>query len=95
VHVLALGSLGLAVLDVFIIAGLRHTGRALVLPWQAHAALALMLVSAAVRTLPELGVGSSLLGLHYALAAALWAAAFACWLSAFLPLMLETSARKC
>jgi len=83
------------VLDVFIIAGLRHTGHALVLPWQAHAALALMFAAAAVRTLPELGVVAALLGLHYALAAALWAAAFACWLAAFLPLMLETGAREC
>lgn len=95
VHVLAVGSLGLAVLDVFIIAGLRHTGHALVLPWQAHAALALMLAAAAVRTLPELGIGAPLLGIHYALAAALWSAAFACWLAAFLPLMLDAGERKC
>ncbi len=84
-HMLAMGSLGLAVISVFIIAGLRHTGRPLDLPWQAHASLALMLSAALVRTLPELGIATALLGPHYALAALLWAAAFAVWLTAFLP----------
>src|SRR5690554_3458043 len=84
-HLLSMGSLGLAVISVFIIAGLRHTGRDLVLPRQAHWSLALMLLAALVRTLPELGIGESLLGLHYALAALLWAAAFGVWLHAFLP----------
>src|SRR5690606_10440647 len=37
-HMLAVGALGLAVLGVLIIAGLRHTGRPLLLPWQAKAA---------------------------------------------------------
>lgn len=90
-HLLAMGSLGLAVISVFIIAGLRHTGRPLELPRQAHAALALMLAAALVRTLPELGIGESLLGAHYGIAALLWAAAFAVWLHGFLPYFLALS----
>ncbi|HTM77973.1 MAG TPA: NnrS family protein, partial [Devosia sp.] len=84
-HLLSMGSLGLAVISVFIIAGLRHTGRDLVLPPQAHWALGLMLLAALVRTLPELGIGESLLGFHYGLAALLWAGAFGVWLQGFLP----------
>ena len=86
-HILSVGSLGLAVLGVFIIAGLRHTGRSLDLPWQAHGALILMTAAGIVRVLPELGVGQELLALHYGLSAALWSAAFALWLHGFLPLL--------
>lgn len=85
IHLLSMGSLGLAVISVFVIAGLLHTGRDLVLPPQAHWALWLMLAATLVRTLPELGIGDSLLGMHYALAALLWASAFGAWLHGFLP----------
>lgn len=88
-HMLSVGSLGLAVLGVFIIAGLRHTGRDLVLPWQAHAAVALMLCAGLVRVLPELGIGGPLVGLHYAFSALLWSAAYGVWLAGFLPLLLH------
>lgn len=88
-HMLSVGSLGLAVLGVFIIAGLRHTGRDLVLPGQAHAAVALMLCAGLVRVLPELGIGGPLVGLHYALSAVLWSAAYGVWLFGFLPLFLH------
>jgi uncharacterized protein involved in response to NO len=85
-HVLSVASLGLAVLGVFIIAGLRHTGRPLDLPWQAHAAVGLMVAAGMVRVLPEIGIGTPLLGAHYALSASLWSAAFGVWLFGFLPL---------
>lgn len=85
-HVLSVGSLGLAVMSVFIIAGLRHTGRPLALPWQAHAALLLMTGAGLARALPEIGIGSFLLGQHYLASALLWSAAFAIWLIGFLPL---------
>lgn len=88
-HVLSMGSLGMAVISVFIIAGLRHTGRPLVLPIAAHLALALMLAAALVRTLPELGMFEDLFGIHYALGAVLWAGAFGAWLYGFLPFMLS------
>ncbi len=83
---LSVASLGLAVLSVFIIAGLRHTGRPLDLPWQAHAAVILMTGAGLVRVLPEIGVGSFLFGSHYILSASLWSSAFALWLIGFLPL---------
>jgi uncharacterized protein involved in response to NO len=86
-HVLAVGSLGLAVLSVFIIAGLRHTGRALNLPWQAHAALLVMTCAGLVRVLPEVGIGAAFLGGHYLLSASLWSTAFAIWLAGFLPML--------
>lgn len=84
-HILSVGALGLAIVSVFVIAGLRHTGRALVLPWQANAALALMAAACLVRVLPELGLMPGLAGAHYTLSALLWAAAFAVWLQKFLP----------
>ncbi len=85
-HLLSIGSLGLAVLSVMIIAGLRHTGRPLDLPWQAHAAIVLMGGAALVRVLPDFlylegGVWA------YMLSASLWAAAFAVWLSGYVPLL--------
>lgn len=88
-HMLSVGSLGLAVLAVFIIAGLRHTGRPLDLPWQAHVAVALMMAAGIVRVLPELGVGPSLTGIHYGLSAVLWSAAYGIWLVGFLPLLMN------
>jgi uncharacterized protein involved in response to NO len=94
VHVLAIGSLGVAVLDVFVIAGLRHTGRDLDLPVHAHAAVALVLVATAVRCLPELGIGASLLGAHYGLSGLVWSAAFAVWLAGFLPMLLHPSVQQ-
>jgi uncharacterized protein involved in response to NO len=88
-HVLSVGSLGLAVLSVFIIAGLRHTGRPLRLPWQAHVATGLMLCAGLVRVLPELGVGPLLTGVHYIVSAMLWSASFGLWLVGFLPLLIN------
>jgi uncharacterized protein involved in response to NO len=86
-HLLSVGSLGLAVMAVFIIAGLRHSGRPLDLPWQAHAAVLLMLAAGLVRVLPETGMATVLLGKHYALSAFLWSLAFLVWLAGFLPLL--------
>lgn len=88
-HILGVGALGMAVISVFIIAGLRHTGRPLALPWQAHAAILLVFAACLVRVLPEIGVLTGLMGMHYALAALLWAAGFAIWLEKFLPFFLE------
>ena len=87
-HILSMGALGLAVLAVLSIAGLRHTGRALRVPWASHAAFILALVAVLVRVLPELGITDFFIGPHYALAALAWAAASACWLFSFLPFML-------
>ena len=86
-HMLSVGSLGLAVLAVFIIAGLRHTGRSLELPWQAHAAVILMTLAGLVRVLPEIGIAPFFAGPHYGVSALLWSSAFALWLAGFLPLL--------
>lgn len=87
-HMLSVASLGLAVLSVFIIAGLRHTGRTLeMLPWQAHAAVIGMIAAGLVRVVPEIGIGTFLLGSHYVLSATLWSFAFGVWLVGFIPLL--------
>jgi uncharacterized protein involved in response to NO len=86
-HVLSVGALGLAVLAIFGIAGLRHTGRALHFPWQARVAAALVVVAAAVRVVPELAGIDAAAGLRHALAAATWSAAFGVWLHGFLPML--------
>lgn len=89
-HMLAIGALGCAVMAVFIIAGLRHTGRNLVhLPWQAHAAAALMVMAALVRVLPEFDFLSMLSPYHHGLSATLWALSFGVWLHGFLPFMMQ------
>lgn len=87
VHLLSVGALGLAVLSIFSIAGLRHTGHALVLPWQAKAAFALVLAAAAVRTVPDLAGWTDASGVHYVVAAIVWSAAFAVWLHGYLPIL--------
>ncbi|MCZ7566291.1 MAG: NnrS family protein [Burkholderiales bacterium] len=91
-HVLTVGALGLAVLSVFSIAGLRHTGRTLVLPWQARAALALVMLAAAARVVPGLFGLASATGSHYLLAALAWSVAFAVWLHGYLPYFLAPAA---
>ncbi|KZE29383.1 hypothetical protein AVW15_04905 [Chelatococcus daeguensis] len=94
-HILGMGCLGLALLAVFAIAGLRHTGRILAMPWQARAAFLLVAMAALVRTAPETGLVAALHGLHYGLAALLWASAFGLWLQGFLPFMLAPALPDC
>jgi uncharacterized protein involved in response to NO len=102
-HLLSVGALGLAVISVLIIAGLRHTGRPIRLPWQGHVAVIMMTAAGLVRVLPEIADVPSFLGAHYLLSAALWSGAFAVWLAGFVPLLLhpldetasEQSARPC
>lgn len=89
-HMLSLGALGCAVMAVFIIAGLRHTGRNLEhLPWQAHVAAGLMILAALVRVLPEFDALSAIAPYHHGLSAALWALSFGVWLHGFMPFMLR------
>ena len=87
IHLLSIGALGLAVIAVFVIAGLRHSGRDLVLPPLAKLALGVMAAAGLMRVLPELGIGESVLGLHYQLSAGLWSASFAIWLIGFWPIL--------
>jgi uncharacterized protein involved in response to NO len=92
VHILGLGGVGLAVIALFSIAGLRHTGRPLVLPWQARAAIALTIMACVVSVSPVQDIFTSLVGLHYELSAFCWAGACALWLSKYLPYFLEPPA---
>ena len=87
-HMLSVGSLGCAIMAVFIIAGLRHTGRRLDrLPWQAHGAALLMVAAALARVLPEFEAFSMFSPAHHAVSALLWAASFGLWLHGFLPML--------
>ncbi len=92
VHILGLGGVGLAVIAVFSLTGLGHTGRPLELPWQARVAIALTMTACFVSVLPAQNIFTSLLGLHYELSAFIWAAAYAVWLSKYLRLLLEPPA---
>lgn len=89
-HLLGVGTLGLAVIAVFIVAGLRHTGRDLIaLPWQAHVSIGLVAASAIVRVLPEFGILQAFYGPHHAISAVLWSAALAIWLQGFVPFLVR------
>jgi uncharacterized protein involved in response to NO len=85
-HLLSIGSLGLAVLSVMVIAGLRHTGRPLALPWQAHGAILLIACAAVFRVLPDLLRSESVV-LMYLLSALFWASAYGLWLSGYFSLL--------
>lgn len=87
-HLVSVGALGCAIMAVFIIAGLRHTGRNLThLPWQAHVAALLMAMAGLVRILPEFDFAATLSPYHHGLSAVLWAVSFGVWLQSFLPYM--------
>ncbi|MFC5392414.1 NnrS family protein [Bosea vestrisii] len=57
------------------------------LPPLAKLALGVMAAAGLMRVLPELGIGESVLGLHYQLSAGLWSASFAIWLIGFWPIL--------
>ncbi len=84
-HLAIMGGLGLGVLAVFSIAGLRHTGQPLGLAWQTR--LALVLVSAAVlaRVIPELFATTALPAPPYLAVSIVWASAFLLWLKVYWP----------
>ncbi len=87
-HVLTLGALGLGVLSVFVIAGLRHTGRDVIISPSIKIALGLVPLAAALRALPGLGItfGPAMSG--YEAVTVLWGVAFLIWLAIFLPYFL-------
>lgn len=84
-HVAFMGGLGLGVMAVFSIAGLLHTGQALVFSKTTKFAMLLLVAGTALRVLPELGVLEVLLGHYHALASSLWALSFLVWLRAYWP----------
>lgn len=90
-HLALMGGLGLGVLAVFTIAGLRHTGRPLGVPVSARIAFACVVAATIARVVPDLGGADHSHGPPYALAALLWALAFLLWLKTYWPLLAEAN----
>ncbi|MEM9495385.1 MAG: NnrS family protein [Pseudomonadota bacterium] len=86
-HLALMGGLGLGVLAVLSIAGLRHTGRSLGLPLGARIALLCGAGATLARVLPEMGAAPFPPGPPYAAPALLWAAAFLLWFRAYWPFL--------
>jgi uncharacterized protein involved in response to NO len=84
-HVALMGGLGLGVLAVFSIAGLRHTGQALGLVRQTRGALLLLVAATALRTVPEIWPTEVLPAVPFTLVSIIWAAAFLLWLRVYWP----------
>lgn len=86
-HFALMGGLGLGVIAVFSIAGLRHTGRELGLSLAARAALLFAAAATLMRALPELGIPLQSPVSPYALSAILWATSFLLWLKSYCPFL--------
>ncbi|MCC7250320.1 NnrS family protein [Hyphomicrobium sp.] len=86
-HLALMGGLGLGVLAVFSIAGLRHTGQALVFVRRTRMALMLLVAAVLLRVGPEIWPTDALPAPPYALVALLWAGAFLLWLRVYWPFM--------
>lgn len=86
-HTAFMGGLGLGVLAVFSIAGLRHSGQALGLMRQTRAAMLLLVAAVVLRVVPELWPTQLLPTAPYAFVALLWAAAYLLWLKVYWPLL--------
>lgn len=86
-HLALMGGLGLGVLTVFAIAGLRHTGQALGLVRQTRLAMGLLVGATLLRTIPEIWPTELLPSAPYTLIALLWAAAFLLWLKVYWPFL--------
>ena len=84
-HVALMGGLGLGVLTVFSVAGLRHTGQALGLVRQTRVALLLLVAAMALRVVPEIWPTELLPTVPFTLVTLLWAAAFLLWLKVYWP----------
>lgn len=84
-HLALMGGLGLGILSVFAIAGLRHTGQALGFVRQTRAAMLLLVAAVLLRAVPEIWPTDLLPVAPYALVAFLWAAAFLLWLKVYWP----------
>lgn len=86
-HIALMGGLGLGVLAVFSIAGLRHTGQALGLVRQTRIALMLLVAATLLRVIPEIWPTALLPAPPYALVTLLWAGAFLLWLRVYWPFL--------
>jgi uncharacterized protein involved in response to NO len=84
-HMALMGGLGLGVLAVFSIAGLRHTGQALVFVRRTRIAMLLLVAAMALRVLPEIWPTELMPAPPYTLVALLWGGAFLLWLRVYWP----------
>lgn len=84
-HLAFMGGLGLGVLAVFSIAGLRHTGQALWFVRRTRIALLLLVAATLLRVAPDIWPTELLPTPPYALVAVLWAGAFLLWLRVYWP----------
>ncbi|MDN3519463.1 NnrS family protein [Aquisalimonas lutea] len=79
-HALLIGTMATAVLTVMSIAGLRHTGRPLTVPYAVTAAATLLTVAAALRTAVPLWLPGEYLRLGAAAALPAWSLGWLLWL---------------
>lgn len=86
-HALFIGAIGTAILAVFCIAGLRHTGRPLELPWVIWPALACLLLGGALRVAVPLAWPQQYLLAGMLVPAVLWLLAYALYLVGFLRIL--------
>ncbi len=87
-HTFTVGALGLMMLSLMTRVSLRHTGRALVVPWLMRSAALVMFAAAALRLAATVhGLGPQVV----ALAALLWAAAFVAYLLCFASVLVAPS----
>lgn len=84
-HLALMGGLGLGVLAVFSIAGLRHTGQALGLVRRTRLALSLLVLATLFRVVPEIFPTTLLPAPPFIAVSLLWAAAFLLWLRVYWP----------
>ncbi len=88
-HALGLGAAGAAILAVFVIAGMRHTGHELVVPPLGAAAFALINAAAAARVATPILAPEWYLPVGLGLSSALFVAALLAYLVAFTPKLLR------
>lgn len=88
-HLAFMGGLGLGVLSIFAIAGLRHTGRALGLVRQTRFAMLLLVAATLLRVVPEIWPTAFLPSPPYYAVSLVWAAAFLLWLKVYWPFFRE------
>lgn len=93
-HLAFMGGLGLAVLAVFAIAGVLHTGGSLPLTTGPRVAGGLLTVAVVARVLPDMAPNWLSPMLAYALSAGLWTGAFALWFVAYVPRFLRRPVGK-
>lgn len=86
-HIVLMGGLGLAVMTVFAVAGLFHTGRGFPFPRPVGLAFVLILAAVALRVLPDMGLMPWPPGPPHLWASLLWAGGLGLWLKTYWPFL--------